>query len=534
VGVATKAWIAALESGCSASEQPVVVDMSGLSSCIEFKVAFSSKSFKANEIVRLDVYLRNGTALSFPLSTLSVVTGDDSYKLEWSGTEEVAPSKMFKHSFEFRPVPADVGKAVSVQEVRATIGKKDAFRVVVSTTYPAPVEDLSDSGKRVPALDFFVQPFRPVSLDETDGEAPFESISTQSAVKVDQRDPLMSMVVESKEPMLVGEWFAINVALDNLEAGNCKDVVVSASLVDAQDPILSDTTKITFDRKESEAEQVTTPMSEDGMFNVSASKHMGDVASKKKLSVQLYVRTSTTGVRGIRVETAYSLKTPEVECRSVIEKVLNLETTEPFAIETNFLSLRMKQIQQAFTDETFLLSPKLKSLTPHVLHVVDSWVELRHPVRLEEETPSQLAGCVLYKDSVSRECYPLVVRQKELVSSLDVQEFVLGKYVVKWTREGEEAGGNVTTTTFDLSTVKVCLSSLYATASMPSHGIVRTPLMLKYTLFNRTEKVQEYALNIETSESFMTSGNKQLHFKVSVLDTNLNKMSCWDAIPTQR
>ena len=50
---------------------------------------------------------------------------------------------------------------------------------------------------------------------------------------------------------------------------------------------------------------------------------------------------------------------------------------------------------------------------------------------------------------------------------------------------------------------------------MPAYGVVRTPLTLKYTLHNRTDKVQEYALTIETSESFMTSGNKQLHFKVS-------------------
>ena len=61
----------------------------------------------------------------------------------------------------------------------------------------------------------------------------------------------------------------------------------------------------------------------------------------------------------------------------------------------------------------------------------------------------------------------------------------------------------------------MCLSSLHATATMPAYGVVRTPLTLKYTLYNRTDKVQEYALTIETSESFMTSGNKQLHFKVS-------------------
>ena len=109
-------------------------------------------------------------------------------------------------------------------------------------------------------------------------------------------------------------------------------------------------------------------------------------------------QTSTTGVRGIRIEASYSC----LGCRSVLDKVLNLETTEPFSLETTVLSLRLRPVTQAHTDETFFVSPRLRSLTPHVLNVIDSGVELRHPVRLVNETPSQLADCVLYKDSESR------------------------------------------------------------------------------------------------------------------------------------
>ncbi len=222
------------------------------------------------------------------------------------------------------------------------------------------------------------------------------------------------------------------------------------------------------------------------------SQNIGAVKNEGQTEVRLYLKTSTTGMRGIRVETAYSVTADEgVSCRSSINAVMNLETREPFTLDTSLLSLRLRPIQQACTDETFLLSPSLKALTPHVLEVVDSWTELRHPVRLEEETPSQLSGCILYESSVSRECYPLVVRKAELLSSLDVQEFSLGKYVVKWKREGSDT---CTTTAFDLATVKVCLSTLYATATLPAFGVVRTPMTLEYTIFNRTDKVQEYAL----------------------------------------
>ena len=110
------------------------------------------------------------------------------------------------------------------------------------------------------------------------------------------------------------------------------------------------------------------------------------------------LQTSTTGIRGIRIEASYTC----LGCRSALTKVMNLESTEPFSLETTILSLRLRPMAQAHTDETFLLSPRLKSLTPHVLNMVDSWLELRHPVRLFNETPSQLAECVLYKDSESR------------------------------------------------------------------------------------------------------------------------------------
>ena len=51
-----------------------------------------------------------------------------------------------------------------------------------------------------------------------------------------------------------------------------------------------------------------------------------------------------------------------------------------------------------------------------------------------------------------RESYPLIVKASDLVSSLDVQEFGVGKYVVKWAREGESRS---TTTTFELTPLKV-------------------------------------------------------------------------------
>ena len=69
-------------------------------------------------------------------------------------------------------------------------------------------------------------------------------------------------------------------------------------------------------------------------------------------------------------------------------------------------------------------------------------------------------------------------------------------------------------TTFEMSSVKVAVSSLYITTELPPYGVVRTPLRLSYNLTNRTELLQELLVVMEPSDSFMFSGNKQLHIKI--------------------
>ena len=153
--------------------------------------------------------------------------------------------------------------------------------------------------------------------------------------------------------------------------------------------------------------------------------------------------------------------------------------------------------------------------------VLDSWLEARPPLRLLDEKTerppaSQLKGCRLGEASEAREMFTAVVRRRDLLSSLDVQEIGLGKYVVKWRRsageeeEDESRSGLTTTTTFDLPPCRVRLSGLHASASLPSHGVVRTPMSARLSLRNRTDRAMEFALSVDPSEAFMLSGNKQL------------------------
>jgi hypothetical protein len=140
--------------------------------------------------------------------------------------------------------------------------------------------------------------------------------------------------------------------------------------------------------------------------------------------------------------------------------------------------------------------------------------------------PSQLKGCTMYRDSVGNECYALRVSREDLASSsLDVPDLTLGKYVIRWVREdhvgkleadGRGGGGQelCAVSTYELQSVKVCQSSLYAEAKLPPYAVARTPFGVVYHLTNRTDIVQEFTLAMESSEAFMLSGNKQQHFKI--------------------
>ena len=60
-------------------------------------------------------------------------------------------------------------------------------------------------------------------------------------------------------PILVSEWFVVTAELTNNEALPVSEVVVSASLAEAADPIIADTTRLVLDFKLPEPATPMTP-----------------------------------------------------------------------------------------------------------------------------------------------------------------------------------------------------------------------------------------------------------------------------------
>ncbi len=131
---------------------------------------------------------------------------------------------------------------------------------------------------------------------------------------------------------------------------------------------------------------------------------------------------------------------------------------------------------------------------------------------------SQLKNCKIYQDSLGQECF--AVKASTASSSLEVQDMTLGKYLITWARlEAENLEEMAATSTYELSSVKVCQSSLYAEAKIPAFAVARVPFGVVFSFTNRTEVVLEFNMMMESSEAFMLSGNKQQHFKIPPKDT---------------
>ncbi len=104
------------------------------------------------------------------------------------------------------------------------LGQQGGLRIAAAKSYPS-VEEID-----VRSMYFFAQPPRPAAdqVDSADDDAAakqeFKTVEARTSVELEQREPLLKMVVKGDGPVLVGEWFELVVALDNKENKEATEV----------------------------------------------------------------------------------------------------------------------------------------------------------------------------------------------------------------------------------------------------------------------------------------------------------------------
>ena len=434
-------------------------------SCIEINPIFEKSAFKADEKVKFRVEIRTGSGNEIPIGDVRVkISGRDLRSGNGDEIEKILKGQVLSRNFEFAPMQREVGEKIQIDEISLILSSKIQIEII--------------------------QKF----AKNPDG------------AEIVQRDPKIRLELVSNPPILIGEWFKIRLRINKSdENSTMENSRLRIELMDSGDPLIGDTTKLSFDPREIEK-----------MKNVSIDQ--ANLVQIEKIltedSVDFYMKSSIEGQKRLRIGVSYRAADSDLECR--VEETTLLESIDPLEFESKFLSLPLnKDLRgQVFADEPFLLNPRMKSLSPHPIVVRDTFLDLKSDGFLRKsgnKFRSQLKNCELQRGVQVRESHSALVKKEDLIAGLDSQEMSLGKYLVKWRRKDSDIDAE---TAFDLSDVKVALSGFFAKAVLPAFGAVRTPLNALYELTNSTDKVQEFSLSVEPSESFMLSGNKQLHFKI--------------------
>jgi hypothetical protein len=82
------------------------------------------------------------------------------------------------------------------------------------------------------------------------------------------------------------------------------------------------------------------------------------------------------------------------------------------------------------------------------------------------------------------------------------------------------------TSLFSLPTVTIEHIPLSVELKLPAYGSMKCLLPVCYVLHNRTGYPQEVEVNMEASDSFMFSGNKQVCIEMTVHIFIQNEISC--------
>ena len=367
----------------------------------------------------------------------------NSIHLDWDSAKDnvdsnpiyVSPGKSMLQKFEFYPSQKDVGKQIILNKAIITLGRDNCSsenRIKININYDFPTMTTSTNDKSDSFLSY--NPPAPLDLIQLSNDEPDSANNTVSihnkfsSIDIDQRKPQLSMKICAKGPILVGEWFVICVELDNQEVLEDKltELVVSMKLIDAGDPLIADTTKLTLDYKN--FDQVKTPVTpitpggsevikEFSFMSPPVEKQIPEgLGPKETHNTIFYLRASTTGRRGIEVTVRYSISHYKCELKDTID----FDTILPFEQGSELLSCKRQiPINNAYTDEPFLLLPMIKSLSCHPIKIINSWLEAKHPVEIcnKEKIPSQLAHCLFNKDSIGKECFPLIIRKDNLTAT---------------------------------------------------------------------------------------------------------------------
>ena len=143
------------------------------------------------------------------------------------------------------------------------------------------------------------------------------------------RPSLVKLQVVQAPPVLVGEWYPLSLLLTNTEEERTDHLEVAASLRDASDPLVADTTLLSL-----APGLPLEPTSPSDSPPVGVVAPCEDLAAGDQCSVTIYLRASTVGPRAVVLRLSYSV----AGVPALLVQTLELPVEDPFTLASCFLS----------------------------------------------------------------------------------------------------------------------------------------------------------------------------------------------------
>lgn len=487
------------------------LDMDHIIQSVECKVQFGHSAFYADQRVCLKVFIRSNCPLPIKATGLKVHFNNQHYNnfcvvedgdpAAAIGSLHLVPRRTQSFSFAFLPRSCDINSDIQVCSVHLRLGSppssESSTGLTLAWNWAWPPSNSGSSGAR-PGLAWDPIPRKPFGHGE---EVAFHQLPQMATTRIHPRRPQVSLVLDHQPPVLLHEFYQLAITIVSEEVAPLTDVCLSIGLVDDLDPKYYSTTHFTCE---------PTPMVPKQPSSKIRGFHIEDIPAGGRKKQTVLLRNSEVGTRRVFVKVEYKTEV-EVDsrvlcCSCCREIFLNLECIEPFTFSARLLNLKFEPVEVVRAEEQFVLQVDMESCCPLPLELISGTVRLSpHVNTVDKEFQSLIEGVKLNNGEVARDLLCLVAPNPVDAPSC------LGQYTLQWKREGAPA---TATHMVSLPAAPVQACPLLLELVAPAHGRVRTPLTVSYLLHNRTLLVQDVELVMDSSDAFMYSGNKLLHFRI--------------------
>ncbi|KAG1672672.1 Trafficking protein particle complex subunit 11 [Nymphon striatum] len=478
-----------------------------------------------------------------------VINDDNANNLRFS------PKEVKTFTFSFYPHETDVGRDILISSVKLQLGTDPTHSAILFWNGGGS-SVLPDSG---------FTSFHPQNVNVKND---FPSIDVRSNTKIFSRDPRVSIEINHEAPALQDEFYPIKIVIVNNEYSSMKNIKLYFKLIDNENQTLCNTSEyfhlrflyvsilnsLKQDGRHSHvtfiattclrAEElgrygfgrVVTHISSDmPNFVGTIVSDVGcisclELACGEQIEKVMYLKLLSKDPRNFEVQVNYKLNVQvnneTLTCSFSKAESFSLQTVDPFDISFQIMDMKFGKLLKATSEEPFVLLSSIKCTSPWPIVIETSHLGLsQYANPLDGNIVSQLDGLNIKLDDVASECMCLVAPQP--ISS----PATLGNYTLQWHRVTSDEKIPFVQTTVPLPSLIIHLGKIFIEANIPATGLVRAALPVCYTIYNRSENVQEIELFMDSHDGIMFSGHKQFHFRIlpreaEKLNFNLYPLHC--------